>query len=194
MKLAFRKTNAPGFFPGLFNAYTKWSLKTGYSHGGVVIGDQIWHTTKHGVMPETFELTEAWDLFETCVSDKIALERCTKVHGMRYDPASLLGFKLPIQISDSRGLYCFEFQWLALTGEHSRNLISPDTVMAEVLRQINAQAHPTCVASDGGSGCNRGLLDPAGAKPCRVAAKSDLSNFGLANLHLRLNGNLGGQQ
>jgi hypothetical protein len=147
MKIAFRKTNGPGL-SGLFNRYTKWSLKTGYSHGGVVIGDQLWHTTADGVMPEPFEPSEAWDLFESGLSDKIALERCTEVLGMRYDPASLLGFKLPIRVTDAKGLYCFELQWLVLTGEHPRNPISPDTVMAELLRRLNAQALPTRTVSD----------------------------------------------
>jgi hypothetical protein len=194
MQIAFRKTNAPGFFPGLFNAYTKWSLKTDYSHGGVVIGDQLWHTTKHGVRSETFESTESWDLFETDVSDKIALDRCTKVLGMRYDTASLLGFKLPIRVTDSRGLYCFELQWLAYTGEHPKKKVSPDTVMAELLRNLNAQARPTCGAFNQYSCCNRGVSDSPCAKPCRVAAKSDLSNFGLSDIHRSLSGNMGNQR
>jgi hypothetical protein len=191
MKIAFRKTNTPGFFPGLFNAYTRWSLKTDYAHGGVLIGDQLWHTTTKGVMPETINSLEEWDLFQTDVPDTIALERCTKVHKTKYDLASLLSFKLPIRITDSKSLYCFEFQWYVLTGEHPRKPISPDTIMAEILRKLNAQAHPTCTPTDWCTDCDRGLPDSSGARPCSMAAKHDLSNFGLANLYNRLNGNMG---
>jgi hypothetical protein len=191
MKIAFRKTNAPGFFPGLFNRYTRWSLKTDYAHGGVLIGDQLWHTTKDGFIHEDFTNPQDWDLFETPISDKIATERLTKVLGMRYDAVSLIGFKLPIQISDSKGLNCFEIPWLGLTGDHPRKPISPDTIMAELLRRINAKAHPTCTPTDWCTDCDRGLPDSTGARPCSMAAKHDLSNFGLANLRLRLNGNMG---
>jgi hypothetical protein len=147
MKVAFRKTNAPGLIAGLFNRYTKWTLKTGYSHGGVVIGDQLWHTTKSGFLAEKFTDHENWDLFETPVTDKIASERLTKVLKMRYDPFSLLGFKLPFRFSDSKGLYCFEVQWIALTGMHPNQPISPDSVMAEILRMLNAKSNPACACA-----------------------------------------------
>jgi hypothetical protein len=155
MKVAFRKTNAPGLIAGLFNRSTKWTLKTGYSHGGVVIGDQLWHTTRSGFLAEKFTDHENWDLFETNVTDKIASERLTKVLKMRYDPLSLLGFKLPFRFSDSKGLYCFEVQWIALTGMHPNQPISPDTVMAEILRMLNAKSNQACayaVSDNDGNG------------------------------------------
>lgn len=191
MKLAFRKTDGPGI-SGLFNRYTKWSLKTGYAHGGVLIGDQLWHTTTHGVMPELFEPSEAWDLFDSGTSDKIALERCTKVLGMRYDPASLLGFKLPIRVTDVKGLYCFELQWLALTGEHPRKPISPDTVMAELLRRLNnAQTLSARTALDRGPDGHGGFPDTIGARFDSLATEHGLPGFGVADLHVRHDSNLG---
>lgn len=191
MKIAFRKNNAPGFFPGLFNRYTRWSLKTDYAHGGVVIGDQLWHTTPHGLTPEPFNSPESWDLFNTPVSDTLALNRINEYKGIRYDGIGLIGFKLPWRFSDSKALYCFEVPWLALTGENPNKPISPDTIMAELLRQLNAQAYPTCTPTDWCSDCDRGLPDSTGARPCSMATKHDLSNFGLANLHNRINGNMG---
>lgn len=140
MKLAFRKTNAPGFFPGLFNRYTRWSLKTAYPHGGLLIGDQLWHTTTKGFRPEPFESPESWDLFETPVTDTIALERIEAYKGIRYDVFSLLGFKLPFHFSDSKALNCFEAQWLGLTGENPRTQITPDALMAHLLRTINEKS------------------------------------------------------
>lgn len=140
MKIAFRKTNAPGFFPGLFNRYTKWSLKTDYAHGGVVIGGQLWHTTTRGLQPESLTALDDWDLFETPVSDSIGLARIKQYQGIRYDAISLLGFKLPIRIRDSRALYCYEVLWLALTGENPSRPISPDTIMAQLLRLLNAES------------------------------------------------------
>lgn len=152
MKIAFRKTNNPGL-PGLFNRYTKWSLKTGYAHGGVLIGDDLWHMTPHGLIPEKVKSLESWDLFHTPVSDKIALNRISAYRGIRYDGIGLIGFKLPWRFSDSKALYCFEVLWLALTGENPNKPISPDTVMAELLRQINAQGitfyHPADCTDDG---------------------------------------------
>jgi hypothetical protein len=141
MKVAFRKTNKPGLLPGLFNDYTRWSLKTGYAHGGVVIGDQLWHTTRDGFIHEPFTNPEEWDLFETPISDELATQRLTPFLGMRYDAFSLLGFKLPFRFSDSHGLNCFEIPWLALTGNNPNKPISPDTIMAELLRQLNEKTH-----------------------------------------------------
>lgn len=143
MKLAFRKTNTPGFFPGLFNRYTKWSLKTDYPHGGVIIDGILWHTTPKGLQPEVFNNHNDFDVFDTLVSDKIALNRISEYKGIRYDGIGLIGFKLPWRFSDSKALYCFEVLWLALTGENPNKPISPDTVMAELLRQINAQSIKT---------------------------------------------------
>ena len=141
MKLAFRKTNAKGFFPSLFNRYTKWSLKTDYPHGGVIIGDMLWHTTPSGLQSEVFNKHNDFDVFDTPVSDKIALNRISEYKGIRYDGIGLIGFKLPWRFSDSNALYCFEVLWLALTGENPSKPISPDTIMAELLRKINAQSH-----------------------------------------------------
>ncbi len=191
MKIAMRKTNAPGFFPGLFNNWTKWSLHTEYSHGGVLIGDQLWHTTTKGVLPETLKNPELWDLFETNVPDTIALERCMAVLGQRYDLISLLGFKIPIRITDSRGLYCFELQWLAMTGEHPKKRVSPDTVMAEILRGNNAKSNSARDSFVVDHGSNRELYNSIGAAPESRHSEPDLSSAVFADLCVHCNINLG---
>jgi hypothetical protein len=160
MKLAFRKTNASGFLPTLFNRYTKWSLKTDYPHGGVLIDGVLWHTTPKGLMPEVFNNHNDFDVFDTPVSDKIALNRISEYKGIRYDGIGLIGFKLPWRFSDSNALYCFEVLWLALTGENPSKPISPDTVMAELLRQINAQSNEADGDAIGNDDHNRDLFDP----------------------------------
>lgn len=154
MKLAFRKTNAPGFFAGLFNRYTRWSLKTNYSHGGLLIGEHLWHTTTQGFIPEPFNSSEAWDLFQTPISDRIALSRVSGYKGIRYDAYSLLGFKLPFKFSDRNGLNCFEGQWLGLTGENPTTQISPDFLMAKLLRMLNEKCTEANNASDVDNGTN----------------------------------------
>ena len=191
MKIAFRKTNAPGLLPGLFNSYTRWSLKTDYPHGGVLIGDQLWHTTRHGLAVEPFSDPQNWDVFESKVTDEKALERLSKFLHIRYDPVSLLGFKIPLKFSDSRGLYCFEVLWLALTGENPSKPISPDTVMAEMLRQQNAQSNSARNTSERNFVCHGGCPNPACTESTCVAAKRDLSNFGLANLRFYGGSDLG---
>jgi hypothetical protein len=165
MKIAFRKTNASGFFPALFNRYTRWSLKTSYAHGGLVIGDQLWHTTPKGFLPETFKSPESWDLFDTPVSDKLALERISEYEGIRYDAFSLLGFKLPFHFSDSKRLNCFESQWLGLTGENPSTQITPDAVMAQLLRMLNERRTAIYAAADMGDGADRQGGDPLGSAP-----------------------------
>jgi hypothetical protein len=162
MKIAFRKTNAPGFFPGLFNRYTRWSLKTAYAHGGQIIDGQLWHTTAKGFIPEPFDSPESWDVFETPVSDTMALKRVAAYKGIRYDAFSLLGFKIPLRFSDSGGLNCFEAQWLGLTGENPNTQISADTVMAQLLRMLNEKSPSVNNAFNVGDGADRKGGDPHG--------------------------------
>lgn len=139
MKLAFRKTNAPGFFTGLFSRYTKWIMHSDYPHGGVIIGGNIWDTTIRGMVITELTNPQDWDVFETPVSDKIATSRLEEVSSLEYDFLTMFGLKLPIQISDRKRLNCFERMWVALTGENPASQITPDALMAELLRMINAK-------------------------------------------------------
>jgi hypothetical protein len=138
MKLAFRKTNSPGVLPGLVNDYTRWRLMTDYPHGGVIIGDTLWHMTLKGVIQEPFRNFSDWDVFKTPVSDEVALARIAKVRNMKYDRGSLLAFYFPWRITDSSRAYCYEFQWYLLTDENPNRPIVPGTLTAELLRQLNA--------------------------------------------------------
>lgn len=138
MKIAFRKTYAPTFLGRLFNKYTGWKLKTKYFHGGVVVGDFIYQTTKNGLVCEKFTNKAEWDIFETDVSDIVGEKRLMRFVGIRYDVLSLIAFVFPFKFSDARALYCFEVCWLALTGNNPTEPISPDTIMSELLKRAQS--------------------------------------------------------
>lgn len=162
MKIAFRKSNPDGFFKNLFGRYTKWSLKTDYAHGGVVIGDTLYHSTAHGFTVQKFVKSEDWDLFCTDVPDSIAMLRLNEYQSIHYDFLSLLSFKLPFRISDAKRLYCFELVWIALTGENPIKPISPDTIMAQLLRAINEKGCAACNNFDDNDGYNGSGRHPDG--------------------------------
>jgi hypothetical protein len=162
MKLAFRKTNAPGFFKALFSRYTRWSIKSAYPHGGVIIGGKLWDTTKDGMVITDLENHQDWDLFETPVSDKIATFRLEQVASMEYDHFTMLGIKLPFRITDRKRLNCFERMWVALTGENPGAQITPDALMAELLRMINEKGTTPNLPVDCGNDSNGALHNPGG--------------------------------
>lgn len=103
MKIAFRKTNASGFFPGLFNRYTRWSLKTDYAHGGVVIGSSYEIQNAAGVNSVTL-VVQTGDTIEwpvgvastNMVIDNGALIRLRSMGGNRWRVEALQGqYRIP---------------------------------------------------------------------------------------------------
>lgn len=132
MKLALKHAPPAGFFKRAFHELTKWRLVTRYPHGGILIGDQILHTTLgKGLHSETF-IPEGWDLFDAPCEDDDVWVLFRELEGRPYDWFSLLAFVLPWRVSDSSRLYCYEWQLLALTGRASRDRVVAEDLLAIV--------------------------------------------------------------
>lgn len=130
MKLALRKSNAGSFLHKLFNIATRWRLHTVYPHSGIVIGNQLYHTTySNGLHAVDFD-PEGWELFDVGGSDSYAVSAFNALRGSDYDAISLLAFLLPWRVRDSRRLYCYEWCWLAMTGENPSRRITPEMLLA----------------------------------------------------------------
>ena len=130
MKLALKHAPPKGFFKRAFHNLTKWRLVTKYPHGGIVIGDQLLHTTlSKGLHAETF-LPEGWDLFDAPGDYAEVWLLFKELEGTPYDWFSLLAFVLPWRVSDSSRMYCYEWQLLALTGRFSRERVVPENLLA----------------------------------------------------------------
>ena len=130
MKLALKHAPPKGFFKRAFHNVTKWRLVTRYPHGGIVIGDQILHTTlSKGLHAETF-LPEGWDLFDANGDEAEVWLLFKELEGTPYDWFSLLAFVLPWRVSDRNRMYCYEWQLLALTGRFSRERVVPENLLA----------------------------------------------------------------
>jgi len=136
MKLALRKTpasNAP------WNAkLASWAIKvrlvSQYSHGGLVIGDTLYHSTTHGLHCEPYS-PEHWELFDLGDSlDESTLAEFKRRDGTGYDWFSLLAFVLPGKISDKRRLYCFEWCWLGMTGISPTYRVTPEMLLRQAIK------------------------------------------------------------
>ena len=88
MYYAFRKTAADGAsaLQRAAAALTRERLVSDYCHGGIVIGDRLYHVnTKDGLHSTSFD-PEKWDLFYIGDSfDKFALILFSQLKGTKYD-------------------------------------------------------------------------------------------------------------
>jgi len=132
--LALRKTNSATFFGKLFNVATRWRLHTDYPHAGIVIGGDLYHTTfKNGLHREDFK-GPGWELFQTDADAASVRAVFNERKGADYDAFSLLAFILPWRVRDSKRLYCFEWCWLALTGENPKRRVTAENLLSLVIR------------------------------------------------------------
>ena len=142
MFLALKRTPAQSATRGqrIFSALTKWRLCSQYSHGGIIIGGTLYHSTvQHGGLQcEPFDMATAssgWDFFDIgAVRDASALRTFAERRGTPYDWVGLLAFVLPLAGNDSK-LYCFEWCALAL-GMPITNRVTPEDLMAAALRTM----------------------------------------------------------
>ena len=135
MLLALRKTppNKATRWQRLACWVIKARLVSQYCHGGIVIRGHLFHTTAthglHDVPPGDWS-PENWDLFDVGGDDDEAMWQFMKHKGADYDWLSLLAFIGP-RVRDSRRLYCFEWCWLAMTGEHPRERVTPEMLLVK---------------------------------------------------------------
>lgn len=138
MYYAFRKTAADGAsaLQRAAAALTRERLVSDYCHGGIVIGDRLYHVnTKDGLHSTSFD-PEKWDLFYIGDSfDKFALILFSQLKGTKYDWFSLLAFAIPYTFTDSKRLYCFE--WMALaSGLKFEGRVTPEMLLKHALTKV----------------------------------------------------------
>lgn len=134
MKLALRKTNSPTMFGRLFNALTRWRLHTDYPHAGIVIDGSLYHTTYTRGLHRVPFTPDGWDVFDVDVDPSFVRSVFNARKGAAYDAISLLAFILPWRVRDSRRLYCYEWCWLALTGQNPSGRVTPEKLLALILK------------------------------------------------------------
>lgn len=140
MKLALRTTAAKDATFAAHCAATaiKVRLVSQYCHGGMVIGNVLYHATaQHGVVCTDFT-PEHWDLIDLGNSmDADALARVLPVLGAGYDWFSLLAFVIPAEATDQQRWYCFELCWYLMTGENPTFRVTPEMLLKQSI-EINA--------------------------------------------------------
>lgn len=128
--LALRKTDSPGAFAKLFSRLTRARLITRYPHAGIVIDGRLLDiTAKHGMRDTVLTDVDQWDLFYVDVDKSLVLERFHECTDCKYDWVSLLAFVLPWRVSVRRWLYCFEWAFVALTGDLPGRRVTPEDLL-----------------------------------------------------------------
>ncbi len=129
MQLALKTKSDPGLPQRLFYWATKWRLMTDFPHAGIVHEGILMHTNlAKGLHAETFN-PEGWVVMDIPTSHDVgtAFSMC---RGTPYDWFSLLAFVLPWRVRDSARMYCYEWCWLAMTGETPTGRVTPEMLLA----------------------------------------------------------------
>lgn len=128
MHLALKTTSEPGLLQRLFFWLTKWRLLTEYPHAGIVKDGLLLHSNlAKGLHAQVFS-PEGWVLME--IPDTHDVGALFALHrGTPYDWFSLLAFILPWQVRDGDRMYCYEWCWLAMTGQTPRGRVTPEMLL-----------------------------------------------------------------
>lgn len=138
MYLALRKSppTGAGFFEKLGCRVIRSRLVSDYSHGGIVINGVLYHSTYKGglhSLPLKAWTPERWDLFLLPYSGSVearALDLFNKLKGAPYDWPALLSFiGCGDRLDRKTSFYCFEWCWLALTGDYSNGKVTPEKLL-----------------------------------------------------------------
>lgn len=133
MQLALRRdapTNAT-----LMQRIACWVIRarlvSQYCHGGVVIDGWLYHATSarglHALKPGEWT-PERWELIDIDADKEVAWRMWLRYGGAQYDWLSLLAF-VGLRVRDSRRMYCFEWCWLAMTGQVPTWRITPEMLL-----------------------------------------------------------------
>ena len=127
--LALKRAAPPGVFAKAFHRLTGWVLRTDYAHAGIVRDGVLMHSNlANGLHSEPFN-AHGWDLF-ALPEDRYHPGLFELHQGTGYDWFSLLAFVLPWRIRDRSRMYCYEWCWLAMTGNHPTRRITPEMLLA----------------------------------------------------------------
>lgn len=135
--LALCNQNAPGL-PGLFSLATRARLVTQWPHAGMVVNGVLMHANlAKGLHASSFTGGNTWDM--VYLPDSIAPQVQSlfdKYKGAQYDAISQLAFMLPWRVSDGGRLYCYEWCYLAMTGQNPHWRMTPEQLLFAAI-QIN---------------------------------------------------------
>lgn len=141
MKLALRTTAATDatLLARAAAACIKVRLVSKYCHGGIVIGNTLLHSTAaHGLCSTAFT-PERWDLIDLGDHlDDQGEDLFTLHKGAPYDWLGLVPFIAPLPLGSDTSLYCFEWCWLAMTGQYPVGLVTPEMLLKKSI-EINAR-------------------------------------------------------
>ena len=128
--LALCNQNAPGL-PGLFSLATRARLVTQWPHAGMVVNGVLMHANlANGLHASSFAGGPGWDLISLPdASGPLVLEQFERYKGAQYDAISQLAFVLPWRISDSARMYCYEWCYLAMTGQNPHWHMTPEQLL-----------------------------------------------------------------
>lgn len=143
MLLALKKT--PSSNATWLDRLTSWVIKmrlvSHYSHGAVVVDGHLYQSTpRHGlhvIMAGEWS-PERWDLYEVPADDASVLHAYAQLKDADYDWWSLLAF-VGLRVRDASRLYCFEWCWIAQTGQSPTSRITPEMLLSDALRQSQAR-------------------------------------------------------
>jgi hypothetical protein len=134
MYLALKKTHASDATPlqKVISNLIKWRLCSNYSHGGIVIGDTLYHSSymNKGLYSEKFDMSNSpgWDFFYLGnEKDEEVIKLYNKLKGTPYDLLGLLTFIVSFQ-ADYEKLYCFEWCGMAM-GIKINNRVTPEDLL-----------------------------------------------------------------
>lgn len=107
----------------------KARLVTRYPHAGIVIGETLYHATAKRGLHASEYTPERWELFDLGDEmDAEVMELFNNLKGTQYDMFSLLAF-IGIPFRDSKRMYCFEWCYLAMTGEQPKTRVTAETLL-----------------------------------------------------------------
>ena len=147
MLLALKRTPASDATPTQIALadFTKWRLCSKYSHGGIVIGNQLLHSSfkDHGLTSEPFDVATAstgWDFYDLgSERDAYVLALFEQLKGTPYD---LLGLAIFVyagkNAGDAKRLYCFEWCALAM-GLPVNGRVTPEMLLRAALDKKGEQ-------------------------------------------------------
>ncbi len=135
MKLALRK--GPPANATIWQSIACWVIKarlaSRYCHGGIVIDGNLYHSTSalglHKLRAGDWT-PKNWDLIDIDADADAAKHLFTMHIGAKYDWLSLLAF-VGISARDRERMYCFEWCWMAITGEAPTFRVTPEILLAE---------------------------------------------------------------
>ena len=138
MKLALRKTAASNA-TGLDRAacqVIKARLVSQYCHGAIAVDGHLYQAAPsyglHTLRPDEWS-PEKWELFDVNANADTVLELFNVYKGADYDWLSLLAF-VGLRVRDASRFYCFEWCWLAMTGQTPTFRVTPEMLIALAYR------------------------------------------------------------